>query len=44
MYSGKMCYKSITYSGANMRTTLNECDTKCMLRKCRSRSNGVTAS
>jgi len=51
MYSAKMCYNSITgghinfvYLGANMRTTPNECDTKCLLWKCRLPSNRDTDS
>jgi len=50
MFSDKMCYNSITgghitsYSGANMGTTPNECDTKCLLWKCRLPSDRVTAS
>jgi len=50
MYSGKMCYNSITGGhinfvlGDNMRTTPNECDTKFLLWKCRLPSNRVTAS
>jgi len=52
MYSGKMCYKLTplrvvtwtSYSRANMRTTPNDCDTKCLLWKCRLPSNKVTAS
>ena len=47
MYSGKMCYNSITGGHinfvlrANVRTTSNECDTKCLLWKCRLPSNRV---
>jgi len=33
---------STSYSGANMRTTPNECDTICLLWKCRLPSNRVT--
>jgi len=33
-----------SYSGANMRTTPIDCDTKCLLWKCRLPSNRVTAS